>query len=170
MANLKPQDVLIALKLQSHGKRPWTFKGLAHDLHMSSAEVFDGVHRLEACHLYSASLRRVLSSALLEFLSYGLPYVFPASAGVPVVGIPTAASARPLRDTLVTGAEDELVWPHAEGTVRGRAVEPLYRSAPEAAQEDEKLHELLALVDSIRLGRAREKELARQELKKRILQ
>ena len=169
MANLKPQDVLVALKLEARGKAPWTYAELARDLHMSSAEVFHGVRRLEASRLYSAALRRVLAAPLLEFLIHGLPYVFPASAGVPTRGIPTAASAPPLRGTMVTGPEDELVWPHAEGTVRGRAVEPLYHSAPLAAQHDEKLHELLALVDSIRLGRARERELARSELKKRIL-
>ena len=45
---------------------------------------------------------------------------------------------------------------------------PLYPSVPEAALKDEKLHELLALVDALRVGRAREKELAIRELKKRL--
>jgi hypothetical protein len=34
--------------------------------------------------------------------------------------------------------------------------------------KDEKLHELLALADALRVGRAREKELAVKELKKRL--
>ena len=37
-----------------------------------------------------------------------------------------------------------------------------------AALKDKKLHELLALVDALRVGRARERELAIIELKKRF--
>jgi hypothetical protein len=37
-------------------------------------------------------------------------------------------------------------------------------------QKDTVLHELLALVDAIRVGRAREKEIAIKELKIRILE
>ncbi|MDO9620597.1 MAG: hypothetical protein Q7I91_01690, partial [Moraxellaceae bacterium] len=57
---------------------------------------------------------------------------------------------------------DELppVWPSPEGTVRGLSFSPLYRSAPEAALRDIKLHELLALADALRGGRARERKLA----------
>lgn len=39
-------------------------------------------------------------------------------------------------------------------------------SVPSAVKIDSKLHELLALVDAIRAGRAREKEIAITELKK----
>jgi hypothetical protein len=52
--------------------------------------------------------------------------------------------------------------------VLGRAVAPLYRSAPLAAAEDPRLHELLALVDALRVGRARERTLAREELDRRL--
>jgi hypothetical protein len=45
-------------------------------------------------------------------------------------------------------------------TVRGHSIIPLYPSVPEAALKDEKLHELLALTDALRVGRAREKEIA----------
>ena len=46
---------------------------------------------------------------------------------------------------------------------------PLYKSVPEAALNDPLLHEMLALVDAIRVGSAREKKIAVEELKKRIL-
>jgi hypothetical protein len=39
---------------------------------------------------------------------------------------------------------------------------------PEAARQDERLWELLALVDAIRIGNARERSLAVRELKKRL--
>lgn len=61
------------------------------------------------------------------------------------------------------------VWAHAEGSVRGSSVAPLYRSAPQAALADPKLYEYLALVDSLRLGRARERKAAIAEIDKRLL-
>jgi hypothetical protein len=39
---------------------------------------------------------------------------------------------------------------------------------PQAALEDKRLYELLALVDALRDGRARERELAVKELTKRL--
>jgi hypothetical protein len=45
---------------------------------------------------------------------------------------------------------------------------PLYKRAPEAALKDEDLYQLLALVDAIRDGSARERELAKRELSVRL--
>jgi hypothetical protein len=61
-----------------------------------------------------------------------------------------------------------LVWPHPEGDVRGEGFEPLYPSAVDAARRDGKLYECLALVDALRVGRAREKNLAIDLLAKRL--
>jgi hypothetical protein len=65
---------------------------------------------------------------------------------------------------------DELppVWPYPEGTVRGVEFSPLYRSVPKAVAKDKALYELLALVDAIRDGRARDRELAVKELTARV--
>lgn len=60
------------------------------------------------------------------------------------------------------------VWPYGKGTVRGHSIIPLYPSVPEAALKDSKIHQLLALTDALRVGRAREKEIAILELKKRF--
>lgn len=61
------------------------------------------------------------------------------------------------------------VWPDPAGTVRGESFEPLHRAAPEAARRDPGLYELLALLDALRGGRARERKLARAELEARLL-
>jgi hypothetical protein len=162
--SLKPQDVLLALKLAVHADRPWPgYARLAAELHMSPSEVHAGLRRLEASRLHSPVTRRVSARELLEFLKHGLPYVFPAEEGAEVVtGVPTAWSAEPLRSRILasTGA----VWPSATGAARGHALRPLYKSAPAAALEDPRLHEALALVDALRAGRARERALAREAL------
>jgi hypothetical protein len=53
--------------------------------------------------------------------------------------------------------------------VKGQSIIPLFPSVAEAVQNDVLLYELLALVDALRVGRAREREIALEELKKRIL-
>jgi hypothetical protein len=47
-------------------------------------------------------------------------------------------------------------------------VKPLYASAVKAAREDGGLYDLLALVDALRLGRARERKFAEEELVTRL--
>ena len=52
--------------------------------------------------------------------------------------------------------------------MRGLAFAPLYPSVPAAALQDSRLYELLALVDAIRDGRARERKFAAKELESRL--
>ncbi len=61
-----------------------------------------------------------------------------------------------------------LAWPDPDGDVRGEELRPLYRSIPYAARRDPALYELLALVDALRGGRARERMLAADELRSRL--
>jgi hypothetical protein len=97
---------------------------------------------------------------LLEFVRHGLQYVYPAKRLPRCHGVPTAHSAAPLVDVVLSEPDDCLVWPHAAGDSFGDAIEPLYRSVPEAASRNPRLHRRLALIDAIRAGRARERELA----------
>ena len=60
------------------------------------------------------------------------------------------------------------IWPYTEGQVRGESFSPLYKSAPLAAKNDPALYELLVLIDAIRGGRARERDIAKKELTKRL--
>jgi hypothetical protein len=166
---LKPQDVLVALKLvASMPGSAWTQPDLARSLHVSASEVNHGLKRLTACHLYNPRERRVVRACLQEFLVSGLRYVFPAKRGGIARGLPTAHAASPLNAHFAKTDAPPPVWPDPEGTVRGEMLEPLYRSAPKAARLDKRLYELLALVDAVRSGRARERELAVKELRSRI--
>lgn len=169
---LKPQDVVVALKLAAGVGKPWTQPGLARSLHLSASEVNHGLKRLEACHLYNARERRVVRASLQEFLVSGLRYVFPAQLGYFGEGMPTSSGASAvLSSKLLLGDEDQVVWPATQGQafqVRGRVLSPLYRNVPLAAAEDSELHEYLALVDAVRIGRARERALAKEELSRRL--
>ena len=62
---------------------------------------------------------------------------------------------------MVTAAPGEApVWAHPAGQAKGPTLSPLYRTAPEAALADPALHRLLALLDALRTGRARERAMA----------
>ena len=112
------------------------------------------------------SVRAVtVPAALLEFLVHGARYAFPPDRGGVTRGLPTAHAAPPLASEIV-GSDLPPVWPDPEGTVRGEAFSPLYRSAPAAARRDARLYSCLALLDAIRGGRARERKLAEEHLRR----
>lgn len=165
---IRPQDILILLKLCLWREKAWRHIDLARDLGLSQTEVSFALSRCQASGFLDEARKRVNRSALLEFLLHGLKYVYPARPGSLSRGMPTAHSAAPLSKKIVSDEHDQFVWPHVDGTVRGQAIEPLYESVPFAAAKDPALHELLALVDALRVGRAREKALAAQELEERF--
>jgi hypothetical protein len=168
---LKPQDVVILLKLVALGSQPWTYQRLAVELSISQSEAHAGVRRAVAARLMSnattAGGRPILAS-LAEFLIHGVRYAYPPERGELTRGMPTAYAAPPLDKVIVQPDEPPPVWPCAEGTVRGYSFAPLFPSVPAAASRDPKLYELLALVDAIRDGRARERSLAAKELQSRL--
>jgi hypothetical protein len=163
---LKPQDVLLLLKIISNNSEGWNQKPVAEALGMSQSEISAAVTRAKYAGLLDPTGKRVMKMSLLDFLHYGIRYAFPQQPGPVVRGVPTAHSASPLKEEIAS-AED-YVWPYAKGTVRGHSIVPLYSSVPEAALKDERLYELLALVDVLRVGRTREKEFALNALKNRF--
>lgn len=165
---LKPQDIVILLKIAANGATPWRYETMAKDLGMSSSEVHAGFKRAELAHLADPQSRQPIFPALEEFLAHGIRYAFPAEKGELTRGIPTAHAVKPLLRLLTKTKEPPPVWPCADGGTRGFSFLPLYRSVPQAAKNDIKFYELLALVDAIRGGRARERQIAVQELRKRL--
>lgn len=164
---MRPQDVLVLLKIITLGDQPWRYSDLAAALRISQSEVAEALHRSLQARLVDAAKRKVFRTSFLEFLTHGLKYVFPAQPGALVKGMPTAHSAPPLQALIISG-EEAYVWPTSQGSLRGQAIPPLYPRAIEAAQDDPALYQLLALIDAIRVGRAREYKLAVTELTHRI--
>lgn len=99
-----------------------------------------------------------------------MKYAFPARRGEVTRGVATSYAALPLARQIAPGTDLPPVWPYAEGKQRGIGLEPLYRTVPAAALRDPVLYELLALIDALRDGRARERHLAGQELTARLHQ
>ena len=166
--SMKPQDIVLLLKIISMQNDSWNQIPIAAALGMSQSEISESVARSKYAGLLHPKGKKVMKLALVEFLQHGIRYVFPQKPGAVVRGIPTAHSAAPLNNIILS--EEHYVWPSGKGNLRGQAITPLYPSVIEAVQKDARLHELLALVDAIRVGRAREKEIAFKELEFRILE
>lgn len=167
---LKPQDVLVMLKLVTLKQSSWSYNAVALALGMSPSEVHAAVKRALAARLAIREGDKMLPSNrnMKEFIIYGLKYVFIPEKGELTRGIPTGYAAPPLEDFFSISSEPPPVWPDANGEVRGEAFSPLYKSVPKAARADRNLYELLVLVDAIRGGRAREREIAVKEIRKRL--
>jgi hypothetical protein len=74
----------------------------------------------------------------------------------------------PLKEKVLFADENPPVWPSPEGTTRGMTLLPLYEKVPLAALEDRALYEMLALFDALRIGAAREREMAIAFLEERF--
>jgi DNA-binding transcriptional MocR family regulator len=165
--SMKPQDVLVSLKVLSSGW-PGSFAALAQEVGLSVSEAHAAMRRAQQEGLIDPD-DRPNKSALAEFLIHGIRYVFPASLGASSRGMPTSHAAPPLNKEFPASADDDRpVWPDPEGEQRGYELKPLCRSAPLAARKDAKLYEWLALADALRGGRARERELAAKIVRQRL--
>jgi hypothetical protein len=164
------QDIVILLKLALHEGPRVLSKELANELFLAPSEMSKALNRCrDAGLLYMSDYeKRVNRSALLEFLAHGMRYVFPPERGSLTRGLPTGIAMEPLKSEFLKSDEPPFVWPYAEGSVRGLSFSPLYKGAPKAALQDRKLYELLALCDAVRGGRAREKALAVDHLRKTL--
>jgi hypothetical protein len=107
---------------------------------------------------------RANNRALLEFIVHGIKYVFPAEQGKIMRGIPTAFASPILVGKLMSAGDIINVWPDPTGKEKGQSILPLFKSVPKAVKQDPVLYKLLALVDAIRLGQARETTVAIQLL------
>lgn len=167
---LKPQDIVVLLRmLLWKEERPWRFFDLSADLRMSQSEVHQAVKRAQLAGLYDPLTKRPKRQALNEFIIHGLKYAFPGSIGEIGEGLPTAHSAPPLSDQIVSDSKAIYVWPKKGAKKRGNKIVPLHKNVPLVAKKFPDLYRLLALIDALRVGRAREKELAEKQITEMVM-
>lgn len=169
---LKPQDLLVLLKVAAHPPQRWTYAALSEALAISASEAHASVKRAVASGLAVAPGRGEWSPVrrnLLEFMLHGVRYIWPATPGPVKRGVPTAFGAEPLASQLTAAPGEAPVWAHPTGSAKGPTLSPIYRTAPHAALADPALHRLLALLDALRVGRARERTLAANLMKAELM-
>ena len=163
---MRPQDVVVLLKIAALDNTDWMMKDLSASLYISRSEVTESLQRSVVARLIAQDKKYLMRHAVLNFLKHGLPHVFPGQPGAETIGLPTAHSAAPLSSEIL--ASIPYVWPSEHGNTRGLGIAPLYQGAPQAALHDAKLYELLALTDALRVGKPRERALAFELLTQKL--
>jgi len=162
--SLRPHDVCVALQLVMTPR--FTYRDLAESVGLSVGEAHNAVKRLEIARLFQSHSDMANVPALLEFLVSGVPYAFPGVLGPETRGVPTAHSGPILGESI--SHVGYIVWPSANGQARGLSLAPLCKSATEMPDRNEPLYRLLTVVDALRMGRAREREIARDFLHREL--
>jgi hypothetical protein len=167
---LKPFDIVVAVKIAVNEDRDFLIAQLAEEFGVSLSTIHSALRRGETARLLSRSSGppRAMRAALREFAISGLKYSFPAMLGRTTRGVPTAIGAPILARHFDATDAPVPVWPHPEGKVFGFELVPLHPSVPKAALQDDALYEVLALIDAIRVGAAREREIAIHELQAKL--
>lgn len=164
---MRPQDIAVLVKMVANNDNQLKFRDISFMLHLSASEVSESVNRSQIAGLVDGEKKKVFRQSLMEFISHGLHYVFPAVPGPLTRGMPTAHSHEFMKSRIVSS--EDFVWPDIRGTVRGSAIEPLYPGLVKAAGSDPRFYKMMALIDAIRVGKSRESKLATQELEQMIL-
>lgn len=172
---LKPQDIVILLKLLAHKSHlDWPQHQLATHLVLSISAINASLVRLNQSGLVNLDLGdkryQLVITSCEELLIHGVKYFFPAKLGEYTAGIATSYAAPVFKGLIMQGKEPSPVWPSARGDQRGMALTPLYHCVPNAVIQypDKPFYDLLALVDALRQGRTRERNIAIKILKEKL--
>jgi hypothetical protein len=170
MIELRPLDVVLAVMATALEPGEWTIAAMARTLGVSSSQAFRSAQQAAAVGFLNTEhdgrrvAYRVHRAGLIEFLTHGVRYAFVPARGRLTRGMPTAHGA-PILASHFRPTEDVVpVWPHPDGTVRGESLEPLHRCVPAAASRQPRFYDVMALVDALRAGRARDRAIAAELL------
>ena len=164
---MRPQDIVVLLKKITMPDSKLFVADIANALQISETEVSFAMERNAIAGLVSADKKRVNKLALRDFLIYGLKYVFPPQPGSSTRGVATAHSAPPVNRRIAESGEN-YVWKYYKGTRRGNSIIPLYDNIPKIIENQPELYEFLTIIDTLRIGKTREIEIAIEELDKRL--
>lgn len=160
---MRPQDIVVLLKLIIDSGQEIRIKDLSSKLFISASEISESLNRSTIAGLLDPAKREVNKEAFLKFLEFGLPYVFPAQLGPVRQGLYTAHSESSLY--LSFSSEDKLVWADELGKERGQSIIPLYPTVVKAVRKDRLLYRMLALCDIIRIGDSADRNKAVWQLR-----
>lgn len=161
---LRPSDLPVALSLIGNPEQ--TFAGISETLGISLSTAHAAIGRLRQSGLVYVDRRAVNRTALLEFIEHGVRYAFPPQLGGIQRGVATGYSGPDLAKEFVFA--EAVVWPDANGDTNGVALTPLFPQATTLPNRNHDLYANLALVDAVRMGRARERKVAMERLRDRF--
>ncbi|WP_423186131.1 hypothetical protein ACO1PK_13500 [Alishewanella sp. d11] len=148
----------------------FSVRALEQETGISKSQISLSLKRMFEVGLAKADRKTGLPKAntrgLLEFIAYGIQYVFPAKEGEVTRGIATSIAAPVLQGKLMSSGELAPIWPYFNGQLKGVAVQPLHENIFTAVRTDDLCYALLALTDAVRIGHSRERTIAIDMLRK----
>jgi DNA-binding transcriptional MocR family regulator len=162
---ISPSDIyVLAGTLAEAGMEP-TLRELAGELHVDHTLVHRALKRAEEAGLYRSASKQVNRANFEELMTHAARFVAPAALGELTRGMPAAWAAEPISGRIrQPGDEPPPVWPVVDGAVRGQALRPLHPAAVRASRGSPALWELLVIIDSLRAGDVRVRQVAAEEL------
>jgi hypothetical protein len=149
-ASIRSQDILLLCKLiVLENPEQSRQKDLASSLCINQSEVSTGLERLAKSHLIDLESRCPSKMEVYRFLEGAIQYFFPAEYTEYTIGMPTSIFVEPLKSKILEKGIP-LVWPDSSGKTKGLGLVPLYESVPEACKSDEKLYQLVSVIDALR--------------------
>lgn len=170
---LKPQDIVVIIKILTLEAEFQSQRELSVSLKISLSEINAAIKRSIVCGLLISDHGNkmvVNVTALQEFLLHGIKYVFPAIKGRIARGVQTCLIIENGKIPFYE-EKDSYVWPDSHGKVRGASIAPLYKSVPKVVADvkNQKLYSILCIIDILRVGSARERDIAKQNLNQILL-
>ncbi|RAH33029.1 hypothetical protein [Pantoea agglomerans] len=167
---LKQKGIIEFSGIEAYRDSLYTVRSLERTTGVGKTQIADSINRCIDIGLAKRDRKygvpRTNKKSLLEFVIYGIKYVFPAKMGELTRGIATSFSAPALNEKLFSSGELIAVWPDERAKSKGLKVIPLFHTVPYAVRQDGDLYAMLALVDAIRLGNQREAGVAANILEK----
>ena len=146
-----------------HFTSDWTFDRLARELYSSPSKIFRALRRAEACHLYDSNRKHIRKSELLSLLRV-VRHIFPFEPAGIARGVLTGPSGpAALERMAVLPDAINYVWKDASSDIQGMVVKPIIPNATKLVY-DTNMYSYLCLVDELRVGGARERVLALEDL------
>ena len=168
--SLKPQDLLIPLHLINNPE-PQVTSLLAQQVGLSVGETHNSLKRCLQAKLLRFDQKYIpIKRSLEEFMIHGMKYAFYAELGEITRGIPTAHAAPPLNQFFLDNGDLPPVWADVHGTARGYQLTPIYASIPKISLINSTMYEWFALLDALRIGQVRERQMATEIIKSRLRQ
>lgn len=166
---LGPTDIYVLAGALAADRESLTLRDLAAELYVDHTLVHRALKRAEMAGLYRTSSKQVNRANFEDLVIHAGRLVAPARLGELTRGVPAAWAAEPI-SLIIRQSEQELppVWPDAQGSVRGQALEPLHPAAVDASQHTPAMAEILSIIDSLRAGDVRVRKVAAEELHKTL--
>lgn len=165
---MRPTDLYVLLGVIASRGRASSLRDLASRLGVDHTVIHRALKNAEGAGLYRAADRRVNLASFEDLAIHAARFIAPAPLGGLTRGVPAAWAAKPMSGLISeSGADPPPVWPSAQGPKRGQELAPLHRAAVKAIK-DERVARLLSIVDSLRAGDARVRDVAAKALSKEL--